>query len=493
MAITVTQIGISHFGETQRQQALKKAQYNIENFCIPYIEDLMTKEGEKGHLFAHVTPDMVIDNENIRDMCHDVLFQNMLKEHLAKRSLKLTSTRSKEDPTSFICHISWEKSEEEEYPEEEARFEEEPVKAEEREAAKAPVEAKAAFPVATAPPTVGQRLRRPPRPTPVSHARRTEVKGGGASSLSEVLTQIPVQQIAMDNFIRKRLVLVGVSQPLEKALSRINTHNILSLPVVDDLTKDVIGLLDVLDIIATMSEAFSQTITMQQRRSVMRREISEVLKKHTKPIYMVAEASSLMDAIKHFANINDQRMLIVQREVPEKVCELKQGESTVCSLLTQSDILRFIGQNIEWMKREPVFQKTLRELDLGSRKPITLNQSVAAREAFNKIHDEGREGIALVDNDGKLVANLSASNIKGIRRQSFHLLQLSCDEFLLRDRRRGWWSLPICVNLDNTLEHVVLQFVVTQVHRLYIVDNEGKPTGEVTPTDVLHQLKNLST
>lgn len=72
------------------------------------------------------------------------------------------------------------------------------------------------------------------------------------------------------------------------------------------------------------------------------------------------------------------------------------------------------------------------------------------------------------------------------------------DNFLNRDWRRGWWAKPICVDLDDPLFFVVLQFVSSKVHRyaktseylyiyifrMYIVDR-GKLIGEVNHLDVL--------
>jgi CBS-domain-containing membrane protein len=94
----------------------------------------------------------------------------------------------------------------------------------------------------------------------------------------------------------------------------------------------------------------------------------------------------------------------------------------------------------------------------------------------------------LVDNNGKLIANISASNIKGMTRANIQLLYRPLTDFLARDRKRGWWQLPITTTLDTTLENVLLQFVAAKVHRMYIVDDDGKPVGEVSISDIVRQL-----
>jgi len=309
------------------------------------------------------------------------------------------------------------------------------------------------------------------------------------------LKNISVQRIVYENWIRKRLVLVGKKQPLERALSRINTHNILSLPVVDEDSPvgAVIGLLDVLDIIAAVSESAEGSPTARPRRNTLFTPIQEIMgKPGHQPTYLISTQTSLYQAVHYFATSGIQRVMIVDRAIEEgTVVEQTKPEEMVVGLLTQSDLVRFVAENFVWMKREPIFQKTLQELNLGKKKPITVDQSIQAYQAFMEIHRHGREGIAMVDSNGKLIANVSASNIKGMTRRNYQLLFRPLTQYLARDRKRGWWQLPLCTTLDTKLEQVVLQFVAAKVHRMYICDEEGRPTGEVSLSDVMAQLRDI--
>jgi len=210
------------------------------------------------------------------------------------------------------------------------------------------------------------------------------------------------------------------------------------------------------------------------------------------PTYLISTQSTLLDAVHHFAISGIQRVMIVDRPIEQGiVVEQTKPEEMVVGLLTQSDLVRFVAENFMWMKREPIFQKTLAELNLGNRKPVTVEQNVHAYQAFLEIHKNGREGVAMVDANGKLISNVSASNIKGMTRRNYQLLFRPLTQYLARDRKRGWWQLPICTTLDTKLEHVVLQFVAAKIHRMYICDEEGRPTGEVSLTDVMSQLRDL--
>jgi len=334
----------------------------------------------------------------------------------------------------------------------------------------------------------GNRGRPRPRPEPLRTIDVTKMTGG----FGEVLQNITAQRLAYENWTRKKLVLVGANQPVERALSRINTHNILSLPVVDDSNNNgsVIGLLDVLDIIAALSENW-ETTGRPQRREILFIPIAEIMANKKRPTYLVSISTPLQEVIKQFAANRITRAMIVDRTLEKNFCQQENPEEMVVGLLTESDLVRFVAENIMWIKKEKLFQQTLRELNLGKRTPITVDQNIQAFQAFLEIHKNGGEGAAMVDANGKLITNVSASNIKGMTRRNFQLLWRSLMNFLSRDRKRGWWHLPICTTLDTTLEAVILQFVVTKVHRMYITDDDGKAIGEISLSDIIHQLAAL--
>jgi len=208
---------------------------------------------------------------------------------------------------------------------------------------------------------------------------------------------------------------------------------------------------------------------------------------------MVSITTSIQEVIKQFAQNRISRAMIVDRTLERNFCQQEKPEEMVVGLLTESDLVRFVAENFMWIKEEKIFQQTLKDLNLGNRKPITVDQNIQAFQAFVEIHKNGGEGAAMVDSNGKLVANVSASNIKGMTRRNFQLLSRPLIHYLSRDRKRGWWQLPLCTTLDTTLETVVSKFVATKIHRMYIVDVEGRPIGEIGLSDVIQQLANMTT
>jgi CBS domain-containing protein len=216
-----------------------------------------------------------------------------------------------------------------------------------------------------------------------------------------------------------------------------------------------------------------------------------LLKKKSKA-FVAANHVSILLATQYLVATNQERFMIVDREVEGNVSEQKQPEEYLDGLITQSDVIKFLAQNTVLMRQEPLFQKTLRELMLGQRKPLILSQSAISSDAFIEMADKGFDSAAVVDNSGKLIANISAADLKGLTRRNCVILSDPLENFLNRDWRRGWWAKPICVDLDDPLFFVVLQFVSSKVHRMYIVDDDGKPVGEVNHLDILKILLKIS-
>jgi len=177
--------------------------------------------------------------------------------------------------------------------------------------------------------------------------------------------------------------------------------------------------------------------------------------------------------------------MIVDRDVVGNVTKFSQPEKFLDGIVTQADVIRFLSLNTTLLREEPLFQKTLKELDLGQRLPLIIPSTEIASNAFIEMYEKNKDAAAVVDEKGKLVANISASDLKGLTRSNCVSLSQPLDRFLNRDWRKGWWWRPITVDLNDTLFFIVLQFVSSGVHRMYIVDNDEKPIAEVNHLDIL--------
>jgi predicted transcriptional regulator len=340
---------------------------------------------------------------------------------------------------------------------------------------------------------VGTQIQKPYRPRPLPLQRRQQLIANKPASLRDTMKNYSLGEMAFSNWQKKRLVLIGEDRLMERALSRINSHNILSLPVVGLGGKGVVGLIDILDIIHSLINAINKnpTLTTQQsvRRDFMNRTVGSLFTDVHKPkTYLISNRNSLYDACQFMVSKNQERLLIVNRMVEGDCSEHTHPESDVDGIVTQADALRFLASNAMLMKQDPFFSKSLQELGLGNKKPTCIPYNEIAKNAFAKLDFSKCSGAAVVDDQGKLIANISATDLKGITRLNAPILNLKLSEFLERDQRRHWWSRPICVNFQDSLYQTILQFVAMNIHRMYICDSQNKPIGEIDYADILSKL-----
>jgi len=325
------------------------------------------------------------------------------------------------------------------------------------------------------------------RPQVINPQRRLELFQKPPTTLRGVLENYSVTELALNNWLRKRPILISENQTIEKALSRINAHEVHSLPVVNE-NKDVIGLIDVIDLATAIAQSLREnSFPLKVRNDLMMKTVGSLfLQKHTRN-YVISNNTSLWQAAEQLVHTQQERFLIVNRD--SFIVEPQtHPESRIDGLLTASDVIRFLTQNILLLRKEPIFLKSLQELGLPSRSPKTCLLTDNVGKVFTEMGEEKIDGVAVVDSEGKLKSNLSTSDLRSLTRKNVSILNTSVQNFLLRNRKNGWWVKPIVVTPEESLIACVLQFVCTKCHRVYFVDDKFKPVGEFNIMDIIKEL-----
>jgi predicted transcriptional regulator len=145
------------------------------------------------------------------------------------------------------------------------------------------------------------------RPRALTLDTRAKLLQNPPKRLKDVLEKFCLQELALAHWLEKRPILVGDFQTLERALSRINAHEIRSLPVVDK-NKIVIGLIDIIDItrsiaesLRTMGDVHAQTSSFQPgkfRNDFMSKTVGSLLaEKKTKAFVAANHVSFVSDSV----------------------------------------------------------------------------------------------------------------------------------------------------------------------------------------------------
>lgn len=134
--------------------------------------------------------------------------------------------------------------------------------------------------------------------------------------------------------------------------------------------------------------------------------------------------------------------------------------------------------------------KEIRNLPLMSTNLITIYSHERLLDAFLKIYNYNVSCVGVINEDGKIVGNISISDFKdiGFSAGMFQKLFIKCSEFLDRkiegqDLPKLIWTLP-----TSTFREVLFKLRVNGIHRVYVVDSEDSmyPEGVITLTDIMN-------
>ncbi len=129
----------------------------------------------------------------------------------------------------------------------------------------------------------------------------------------------------------------------------------------------------------------------------------------------------------------------------------------------------------------------LRVADLMSLEPITILGSAPVARAQQLMDRHGVSGLPVVDDDGRLMGVISQTD----------LLRVHTDEAL----RIQWTSLRVSAVMTSPARTIdsgapVLEAAAAmeehQIHRLVVVDADGRPTGVLSTLDLVRRLNDKS-
>lgn len=165
------------------------------------------------------------------------------------------------------------------------------------------------------------------------------------------------------------------------------------------------------------------------------------------------------------------------------------SQNKIFNLITQSDVMAYLAQNIHLIKERA--NLTLESLKIGNQGAFTVTGDTTVIKALMTIHSKRLSAVPVVDNDGKLIANLSMSDLRGLNSKTLVDLLLPINDFLSKRASEDENYVcersvnPLTVKLTDTLDYAIYKIVATRVHRLWAVDSAGKPVGVVALTDLM--------
>jgi len=195
------------------------------------------------------------------------------------------------------------------------------------------------------------------------------------------------------------------------------------------------------------------------------------------PYYAVEETASLQDAIDLLVKWSVHLLPIVDSE-----------NGDLKTLFTQSQMISFLQKHIT---KAPFAHKTISALNLGIKDVISINHNEMTIKAFRLIFEKKIQGIAILDDNGSIVGNISASDLKiiGHTASLLPILLKPLKEFSTLLPTNKMIPGPVNVSPSNTIEELFFKINLTKVHRVYVVDQRNL-IGVISLLDLLSLFAN---
>jgi len=208
------------------------------------------------------------------------------------------------------------------------------------------------------------------------------------------------------------------------------------------------------------------------------------------PLVMASSESCLRSVIKFFASGVSHR------------CVLHLDESKF-AVLSQVDVMHYLAKRIT--ENDPTLRQILEKIPLSeklvnraseSREVVSARMSDTVISILKKMYSSDVSAVALIDDNGKLQANFSTSDVLHFEVGMLSDLNLSAVDFL--KKYAAWALTPLAVQKeDGSLADAVVLFSALAIHRIWIVDSSVfenfAPIGIITLTDMFSMLTKLNT
>jgi len=276
----------------------------------------------------------------------------------------------------------------------------------------------------------------------------------------------------------KQLQIVNASENVASLLQKLK-DSFLRCAIVYDTEKLFIGFVDSLDIVShvlkvtdwarDVKEETYRSLEWEGQRFALETAGQLMNISFGDPFETVTPETPLRNVIETMS-LGIHRLAVVEN-------------GNIVNVISQSDLIVLLAPRLSFLGSK--FQKTVNDAGLIS--PVSLvyavNQDTDVIGTIKTMYDNQLSGVPLIDDNGKITLNFSATDLLNLTASNFPWLSLSTREFLFRTH--GYVKPPICARKSDTIENILLKFICYRVHRVYIIDGEFRPIGVVTLTDIM--------
>jgi len=298
------------------------------------------------------------------------------------------------------------------------------------------------------------------------------------------------------------VITISTNTTIHECLTILEKHVLLSAPVLD-CNQKLVAFVDILDIVLFITKLFPEGVPLEK---INREHVQQVLNvgkqfDNTSILEVVAFAKSVLmyndNVMPVQRNTHITQLLDMFYQGVHRVPVMSDDGTRILGVISQTDLLSILAQCITVLDQTSR-TKTVAELELGEKELITVHKDtsvISVLMRMNRALKRPVSAVPVVDDTGRLIANFSASNLRELQKSNFDSILLPVLPYLERirheERQRFHTTIqsmkslhPMTCTLESTFQSVVFNLVTNRVHRLWLVDKEGKPVGVISMSDI---------
>ncbi|EGD80962.1 hsp16-like protein, variant [Salpingoeca rosetta] len=288
-----------------------------------------------------------------------------------------------------------------------------------------------------------------------------------------------------------KIVIINSDATILDAVKTLSSNHILSAPVRDvtqpedaSWTDKYIGMVDMVGIVFHMLGVLGSAAGKEEDFSKQIESVESFQKMQVKDAISFFRFGPFVPVDLERGNLLDCMLLCGHHGI-RRVPVVKTPGGDIVNVITQSALVQTLEANLNRFK--DVGTKTLKEVGLGDKGLLfTVSLDDPLRSAFEKIKENDISAVPVVDAEGKIHGNVSARDARLIvgSTKIYKLLDMPIKTYLDVVTDGAENSAITCKSTDK-LETVISQLVRSRIHRIYVVDDDGRPLRVVSLRNVL--------
>jgi len=247
---------------------------------------------------------------------------------------------------------------------------------------------------------------------------------------------------------------------------------ILALPLFDEETKRYVTFIDVFDILAYIVEVLGVPLDKNEEWALRKEFLTTkctVLPNRSmrNPWAVISEDAPVQTAINIMAQTNLTRLAVTD------------SEGHLTSILTQTRLVRYLANRVNEIG--PITNIPIERLGLGNNPVIGIKHTEPAINAFLKIYQYNIGGVAVFNDEDKIIGNISISDLKdvGFSLDMFRKMFVKAKQFLYRKVEGADVPRVVWVSKQSSITELLNKFKQHWIHRIYMLDPKTRKAVDV--------------